>query len=1117
MQRCGWRGPFRSRPSGVSVPRLPPTEEGERTDAGDAPTREESSHRTPDQSTLGLASSSQPTGAPARGEGDVAALDVGETLAGRFTVLRFIARGGMGAVYEATDVLLRTRVAIKLIGGRLAGDATALERFRREVLLARRVSHPNVCRVYELYEARTARGIAIHFLTMELLEGESLARRLARNGRMKTDEALPLVKQMCEGLAAAHAEGVIHRDFKSSNVLLVPRSGTEGERTTESTRVVITDFGVARALTLASGEDAGEGPLTGQGILGTPEYMAPEQVTGSEVTAASDIYALGVVLYEMVTGKLPFAADTPLAAAARRLNEAPPRPETTVPGLDKRWAATIVRCLARQPERRFRSAQDIIPALDRPARSRRVTVSAALAAAVLLLVGTYGVVKYRPSLRLGGPDRSTAFVAPRTKVAVLGIRDELKTAKLKWLPTAATELLAYELAAAESSLRIVGTDMVDLERRSLGISGDEVGEPKSQERLQALADADVLVHGSISPAGTGSDGVRLRLQALDAHSRRDLGAVEEDLGPGGARLVEALSSLGTSLRSLLRVSMTSEEESALAASRAHTLDAAKLHAEGVMRRRLWDIDEARSHFEAAVAADPSFFLPHKAIINAWGIQSNRKKYLESLKRIQALGGGLTRRQAAMVGAELVQEQDEGKATETWKALFEASPDDFEVGSHVIGRSPPRAKLAVIKRMQQLRAGPPLVLELREATAAGLGIDDQRSEVGLNHVAARATELGARWELGRARMFLAQRVPIVDPKRWKDALAGFAEAERLFTEVGEVDNIAEVKRQKALWLAGTGSRREAFASMDDAAGAFRRLGDREQVAHLLLVTADYLRDFGELSMARKKLEEARLELETIDSRPDGLMFGYYFRVRAFQLFDEGDFQGARDALRRARRSATMPSWPEYVELLEASLLNEEDHREEARAAYSKASTDPAIRVAGVCGVDCDGDRPAAGLECLAKACRTDQPEFGGVRKASCQVEEAYCRFRASDLAGAEQAAHEAASFLDSKDYYELALRNRGILMRAAAARGESVKALRVLRADLAKVESEKNTRLAFETALALGDVEIKAGRREGRVRLAKLEQEARAREFFRIARLAREVLDQKAVASAAPQR
>jgi hypothetical protein len=138
-------------------------------------------------------------------------------------------------------------------------------------------------------------------------------------------------------------------------------------------------------------------------------------------------------------------------------------------------------------------------------------------------------------------------------------------------------------------------------------------------------------------------------------------------------------------------------------------------------------------------------------------------------------------------------------------------------------------------------------------------------------------------------------------------------------------------------------------------------------------------------------------------------------------------------------------------------------------------------------------------------------------AGCQVEEAYCRYRADDLAGAERSAREAAAFLESRDLYELSLRNRAILMRVAAAHGETAKAIRVLRADLAKVESEGNKRLAFETALVLGEVELEAGRPGGRPRLVKLEQEARSREFLRIARLAREALDRKPVASATPHR
>ena len=479
-----------------------PTSGGDRTEASDnlaAP--QGPAPRTPDESTEALLVSNEAV-PPSSGEDDLPRLAPGERLAGRFEVLRFIARGGMGAVYEAEDVMLRARVALKLIRGRIATDATAMERFRREVLLARRVSHPNVCRVYELYDATTAGGVPIHFLTMELLEGETLSRRMAREGRLTTEKALPLVRQMCEGLAAAHAEGVIHRDFKSSNVLLVPRREGLSEAGS-SARVVITDFGIARAIE-AHGEEKQDGPLTGgAAILGTPEYMAPEQVTGRPVTAATDVYALGVVLYEMVTGKLPFTGDTPLVSAARRLNESPPRPELEAPGLDRRWSATILRCLEREPERRFRSALEIPSALHRGGRPapRLSRVHVLTLAGLLAALGVAGYVALSRQKR---PATAALVPTPRPALAILGVRNELKSPDLTWLPTAVSELLSDELAAAESSLRVIPTNRVAEVRRSLDVSEDAVADAKAHERMQALLASNVLVYGTLKPIVKGS-------------------------------------------------------------------------------------------------------------------------------------------------------------------------------------------------------------------------------------------------------------------------------------------------------------------------------------------------------------------------------------------------------------------------------------------------------------------------------------------------------------------------------------------------------------------------------------------------------------------------------------
>jgi hypothetical protein len=171
----------------------------------------------------------------------------------------------------------------------------------------------------------------------------------------------------------------------------------------------------------------------------------------------------------------------------------------------------------------------------------------------------------------------------------------------------------------------------------------------------------------------------------------------------------------------------------------------------------------------------------------------------------------------------------------------------------------------------------------------------------------------------------------------------------------------------------------------------------------------------------------------------------------------------------------------------------------------------------CVVDCDGDNPVAGLECLARLCRIEDPELVGGGRAACQLREAQCRLRASDHAGAERAARQAAAYFETTEDAEGIFLSRAVLMRLAPTRRESAKAMRLLRADLAKLEAEGNKRLAFETTLALGDVELKAGRPEGRARLEKLEQDAKSREFFRIARLAREALDRKPLASVTPKR
>ena len=224
-----------------------------------------------------------------------AVFQAGQAVAERYVIVRHVGRGGMGEVYEARDPELGVTVALKTLLPEIAHDESMIARFKREIALSREVAHPNVCKVFDIAQHESEDGREIVFLTMEFLAGETLSAKLDRDGAMKEAEALPLLEQMAAALDASHAAGVIHRDFKPSNVVLVSSAG--------GIRAVVTDFGLARKFVAADDTTA---TLSGN-VMGTLGYMAPELLRGAPATFASDIYALGMTAYQMVTGGLPFS------------------------------------------------------------------------------------------------------------------------------------------------------------------------------------------------------------------------------------------------------------------------------------------------------------------------------------------------------------------------------------------------------------------------------------------------------------------------------------------------------------------------------------------------------------------------------------------------------------------------------------------------------------------------------------------------------------------------------------------------------------------------------------------------------------------------------------------
>lgn len=306
----------------------------------------------------------------------------GQMVAGRFRVLRFINSGGMGEVYEAWDSELGDRVALKTIRPDISSSPSAIDRFKQEVRQARSISHVNVCRVYEVFCHVLNSGEQLWFLTMELLAGEMLAERLRRGGPVPDKQALDLALQMVAGLAAAHEHSVAHRDFKTSNVMLV-------EHPTGKTRVVVTDFGLALRVATAQHAEPSN--------FGTPLYMAPEQVHGGEVGFAVDQYALGVVMCEMLTGKCPTRPD-PESGIDKAL--LPPGHH-----LSARWESIIRRCLEFRPEDRFPEIRDVASALNPVRQSKSPWIIAA--AAVLCLVSGLVVLRMRAGDRVEAASQLT--------------------------------------------------------------------------------------------------------------------------------------------------------------------------------------------------------------------------------------------------------------------------------------------------------------------------------------------------------------------------------------------------------------------------------------------------------------------------------------------------------------------------------------------------------------------------------------------------------------------------------------------------------------------------------------------------------------------------------------
>jgi tetratricopeptide (TPR) repeat protein len=874
-----------------------------------------------------------PTGTPSTQSGPPHSFSPEDVVAGRYRIVRFVAKGGMGEVYEAQDFELGERVALKTLRPEIAAQPGVVERFKREIQLARKVSHSSVCRTFDFGHHRAVRGAVakdVLFLTMEYLEGETLSQRLKAGGRLSPADALPLVRQMAAALQAAHDAGIVHRDFKSSNVLLVSAKG--------GPRVVVTDFGLARAPT--EGADSSNGSLTGSGVVGTPYYMAPEQVTGGKIGPRTDLYSLGIVLYEMVTGRLPFDGDSPLSIAVKRLTEKPTPPRQAVADLDPRWEAAVLRCLEVDPADRFAAAGDVVRSLEgesvtRGRRTRRRLVAATVAG--LAVVGLGGLWVARVTR---GPSLPPGIGATRMRrsVAVLGFKN-LGQPEAAWLSTALSEMLRTELAAG-GQLRTIPGESVARVKRELSLAETDSFAEDTLARIRSGLGADLVLVGSYLALGKeGQERIRLDLRLQDAGAGEVVAAASET--GTATEVFDLVSRAGEKLRVSLGVDRVSETEaSAVRATFPGSPGAGRLYAEGLARLRVLDALTARRLLEEASAVEPSHPLIHSALAQAWTMLGYDEKARAESKRALALSQELSREDRLSIQALDHEAGSEwGGAARIWQSLLVFFPDSLEYGLRLAHAQTSAGNgvgalttVEGLRRLPSPASGDPRI-DLAEAAAAKSLSDFERQRKAASVAAQKAGAQGAR--LLRAQARLVEGTALVDMGRLDEGQAACEEAERIFADTGEVGGVARSEHIIAVALGQKGDLSGARTRFLKALESFRQSGDRRGIAHQLGNLGTALAAAGDRKGARKLYLEA---LEVWREISDHSGTAKILNNLGSLLEEDGDLAGARKAFEEALRLLQQIGERRYEALVEANLgevLHRQGRLDDAQEGYERS--------------------------------------------------------------------------------------------------------------------------------------------------------------------------------------
>ena len=814
---------------------------------------------------------------------------IGRTIS-HYVVLEEIGAGGMGVVYRAHDERLDRDVALKVLSPELSGDQEFLARFRREARTLSKLNHPNVATVHDF---DTESGTS--FIVMEFIQGKSLTEKI-RNGPLSENELVRLALQLLDGLCAAHAEGIIHRDLKPGNL-----------RETVDGRLKILDFGLAR--TLQADLDVTQSIATTSGVVGTLPYMAPEQLRGEYIDARTDIYAAGVVLYELATGSRPFPENFGPRLTDSILHRIPPSAREVNPKVSTEFDSVIRIALEKEPRRRFGSTREMLEAIERirtnalvdalgqvdagsaapvsgsnqtaPAVAVRATAEKAntpiagrrrqpitrrwkariaVAAVSVVVVAALGLWVFSEQL-LGKPFRPT--------VAVLGFKNQTTTPETDWVSTSLADMLASELAAGDLVVPTPGESVARM-KRDLSLPNEASYSQDTIQKVRRSLRCDYVVYGAFFSTGESAGGrVVLTVQLQRART----GEVMERINESGTEL--ALPELATRVGNVLRTRLglprvSGSQLSELQAALPSTPEASRRYFEGLGQLRNFDLLGAKESLTKATTADPNFSLAHAYLAETWNRLGYDDKARQEAKAAFELSSRLGREDKTLVEArfrEISSEWD--KAVDLYRSLWTLYPENPEYAIRTADVQIRAGKANdALKTIEELHKQPEsirqdAVLDLKEAEAAEALADFSKEKQAALRAADGARAKGSR--LLEAEALWRACAAMATQGDAPGAQAACRQSIGISKPLGDLLLVARGFTILGLVAGRQGDPQQSLEQHQQALNFARKIGSRRDITGALTNIGNVLADRGELVEAQKNYESALAVAQEINDR------------------------------------------------------------------------------------------------------------------------------------------------------------------------------------------------------------------------------------------------------------